>query len=118
MNQLSWILYWADVLPSVACTIGLFSSFALLASVVGTALYITEGFGDWADYCPKYSRNFRFFPHTLFLSVVFLIGSNLVPDKDTFYMIAASEVGEQALQTPEITKIRAVINKWLDEQSK
>lgn len=43
-------------------------------------------------------------------------GSFLVPSKDTFYLIAASEAGEQSLQTPEFGKVRQVINKWLDGQ--
>lgn len=33
-------------------------------------------------------------------------------------MIAASEAGEAAIQTPEFTKTRQLINKWLDEQIK
>lgn len=42
-------------------------------------------------------------------------GSFLVPDKDTFYLIAASEAGEQAIQTPEFTKLRTLLNQYLDD---
>jgi hypothetical protein len=54
------------------------------------------------------------------LPVFFLLwgGSFLGPSKDTFYLIAASEAGEQTLNTPEVSKARIVINKWLDDQIK
>jgi hypothetical protein len=68
---------------------------------------------DWASWRP----NFRFAP---FLAPLFFIlwgGSFLVPSKDTFYLIAASQAGEQAIKTPEFLKVRNVLNKWLDEQA-
>lgn len=65
----------------------------------------------------SFSPTLRIFPWLM--PVFFLLwgGAFLVPEKDTFYLIAASEAGEQAVQTPEFTKVRQVLNKWLDDQT-
>lgn len=152
MNNLSWLIYWADAAPSLAnfaCVLG-FLLFAL--SLSGTIGYLVtaasyrkitafdnaiaawrNGPTDLRGKEPKsyddayrinsddrgfavWHPNFKVFP---FLTPLFFLmwgGSFLVPSKDTFYLIAASEAGEQALQTPEFGKVRQVINKWLDGQ--
>lgn len=45
-----------------------------------------------------------------------LVSTNFIPSRDTFYAIAASEMGEQALKTPIATKAGKALEKWLDEQ--
>lgn len=39
-----------------------------------------------------------------------------IPSKETFYLIAASEMGNKAVQTPEFDKIRKIVDKFLDRQ--
>jgi hypothetical protein len=117
MNQLSWLLYWADVLPQCATAVALFATILALFSAAMTVLYFTAGLGEW-QHDRDYTARFRYFPFILALALVLGIASNLVPSKDTFYLIAASETGKQALETPEVSKVRAVINKWLDKDDK
>jgi len=117
MNNLSWLLYWADVLPSLATTICVISILGTIISGYFTLIYFTAGFGDWT-HDQQYLARFRFSPHLAGLFLFLAVFSNIVPSKDTFYLIASSEAGEQALKTPEVTKVRQVINKWLDEQVK
>lgn len=137
MNSLSWLIYWADTAPSLAMFVSFLSFFGFLVSCVLLAINITEGSetrGSWIEeYDPvddknksrnvyKYTDSARIAQKLWFsrLTVpLFLIlwgASFLVPSKDTFYLIAASQAGEDAIKTPEFTKVRSVINKWLDNQ--
>ena|ERR1044072_2167488 len=136
MNNLSWILYWADAAPAVSRFIAILGFMIFVASLFLGLLGWTGFFGDEVKakksdeaggnvydfdrygYSLEMAPRFRkLWPITL---IAFLLwgGSFLVPSKDTFYMIAASEAGEQAIQTPEFTKVRGVLNKWLDDQIK
>lgn len=120
MNKLSWLIYWADALPSIAtwlCFVS-FSGFAVFSVIA--MLGVTNFFGDGDD-SPELSETAKRFRKVWFVPIIFFFlwgASFLVPEKETFYMIAASEAGEQAVQTPEFTKVRQVINKWLDDQIK
>lgn len=135
MNQLSWLLYWADVLPSLSAFIAVLMFFGCGASVILLVFHFvggeeTRGYkfdGTDPRYMEpdlhKYTDDARtcqkLWWAKLSLPICFILWGSafLIPDKDTFYMIAASEAGEQAVQTPEFAKIRGVINKWLDEQN-
>lgn len=114
MNQLSWLLYWADVLPHLAVVVCVVSVIGIIISGIFTLFFLTQGFGEWT-HDPDYCNRFRLFPYLVGLFVFLAVVSNIVPSKGTFYLIAASEAGEQALKTPEVSKVRAVINKWLDD---
>lgn len=115
MNNLSWIIYLADVLPSMAEFVFVVSLVACFITGFFSVLYFTAGFGEWTDNI-DYINRFKYFPHFSVVLFVVMVLCNLTPNKETFYMIAASESGEQVLKTPEATKLRAVINKWLDDQ--
>jgi hypothetical protein len=114
MNQLSWLLYWADVLPHFAIAVGIVCTLLAIFSALMTVLFFTAGFGSWT-HDKEYTARFRYFPVVFVLAVLLAFTSNLIPSKNTFYLIAASEAGEQALKTPEVSKVRAVINKWLED---
>ncbi len=111
MNQLSWLLYWADTLPSLASAfIGVFAVLGvllLLFSFIHVAVNDTYGKINW--------RGVKRASTLGVLSITLSLFGNLVPSKQTFYLIAASEAGESVLKTPEFDKIRGVINKYLDE---
>ena len=120
MNKLSWLLYWADTLPSLARGVGtVFWVLSVLCLVCFVAHLVLATASDYAseDYRES-GRPLKFSKWGLPLSLLLSLSSNLDPSKDTFYMIAASEAGEAAIQTPEFTKTRQLINKWLDEQIK
>jgi hypothetical protein len=48
--------------------------------------------------------------------VVCALIATVIPSKDTIYAIAASEMGERALQTPTADKAVQALNAWLDRQ--
>lgn len=127
MNNLSWLIYWADAAPNVAQALCVISALTFLASTFFVVVGFTGCFGDEAKVCDEKHYNWGDYKYAATLAprcrklwplpvVCLLVWSAtfLVPSKDTFYLIAASEIGEQAIETPEFTKVRAVINKWLD----
>jgi len=109
MNNLSWLLYWADVLPRIRGTICVFSVITLVLAglitlvscVINERLYLPR-FTFWA----------------MPIAIISITLTSFIPSKNTFYLIAGSEIGEQVAKTPEFDKIRKVINNWLDEQTK
>ena len=134
MNDLSWMIYFADISPSLArfvgvvsCVLAVISAFMVMIYVAGSEetheryTYDSDGrrsgppIVEYTDAARSYQR-LRF---TLWTAPLFLLlcgASNLMPSKETIYLIAASESGEYLLETPEAAKAMAVVNKWLDKQ--
>lgn len=112
MNDLSWMLYWADVLPSLAGGVVFISFLGGVISLVCGIIAVSSAYDDEPDVCRVLKHGFWLFP----LFIVFALSANFVPSKDTFYAIAASEAGEELLKTSEVGKARAALNKWLDKQ--
>lgn len=146
MNNLSWLLYWADVLPKVStwvCIIffimTVIGGLTLILGITGffgdeskgTAFLkgkeaaIAEGHTNYRDYykdevyAVALAPRFRAIGGFLFPAALLLWGASfLVPEKETFYLIAASQAGEQAMQAPEFGKLRTILNQFLDSQIK
>ncbi len=116
MNNLSWLLFWADVAPQISSAL-CYASF-LLSAILGFAYMfgVTNMFGEGRedDLTMRRLRNVR--PWLLGCIAVWS-STWLVPDeRETYYAIAASEVGEDLLNTPEIGRARQALNNWLDKQ--
>lgn len=107
MNNLSWMLYFADVLANVRF-------FLLLLGAVGVAFW-----GSFSLYeSETYSKSPTWWVGGVFCFSLFL--ACFMPSKDTMYAIAASEVGEQLLDkvSPTADKALTALNAWLDKQTK
>lgn len=118
MNRLSWALYWADTLPSL-------SSFLMLAGCAAVAVFLVRALLSTTD--PEKTHRPDEFPlfekraewrskSVFFLGLVALILANLIPGKETFYAIAASELGEEVLKSPTGDKAIRALDAWLDKQ--
>jgi hypothetical protein len=136
MNRLSSMIYWADVLPGLSNGIAFILIILCIPFMLACIYYYTIGSETTFEYVVNeqgYRTNeeklvptrdalqalkFGWSRYALAASLVGALSMNFIPSKDTFYLIAASEAGEQALKTPEAAKIRAVINKWLDDTIK
>lgn len=100
MNNLSYLLYFADVSDSIRGVFGFLCfiiGFALLVNLVVYSVAKTE-----QDINPLI---LPFFTRTLKIIspvfVFFLILSIFSPSKQTVYMIAASQTGEVVIKSPE-----------------
>ena len=125
MNNLSYILYFAEALPVVASNIQLvllLAVFAYLAYAIifmilkadGTdayaKIYDKEKYKKWTDSYPIFS-----WWATAVAIFLFLLTS-LVPSKETIYLIAASEVGEVAVESDVGKELLQDLSEILDHQ--
>ncbi|WOF44326.1 hypothetical protein KNJ79_05185 [Sphingopyxis indica] len=117
MNQLSQILYWADVLPTFASWM-LFIMFWVMIALALAFVFnrIALATLETDDEAPAIYRGTAFSRWLLPIIVVIWFSMWLVPSKETFYAIAASEMGEQALKSPIMTKAGKALEQWLDKQ--
>lgn len=99
VNNLSWLIFAADIvgpLKIVLLIVGIATVFILLiiAAIEENSTYI------------KY---------LLAPFIVILIGL-LIPSKQAIYLIAASEFGEDVLETKTADKVFKIVDQYLDEQ--
>ncbi len=110
MNDLSQMLYAADVASSliVALAVGglVFSGLALAFFLASCDTYDDDAKQRWGSKARKFC-----------LAAVALITLwVVVPSKETMYAIAASEMGEQVLNSKIGGKAQEALSAWLDRQ--
>jgi hypothetical protein len=127
MNELSWMLYLADVANSAGATFAVAGFLIFLwASIVTicrlayiTAPSYTAGSkyeAEWKSIADFWHTKTGSLPR-LFLSAFLLLVVNVMtPSKETIYAIAASEVGENILTSGTVSKAHKALDKWLDKQ--
>lgn len=117
MNELSWLIYAADVAGDANAVCG----FAFYGGLAGLAVYsvgkgfaaaVNMGFGD-----PPVSPSIASVGKKLWLPIVVagVIGT-LIPSSSTLYAIAASEMGERVIASETAGKAVQALNAWLDRQ--
>ena len=128
MNALSWLLIWADVLPglSTALCIAAWMLFIPIAALMffasvdffGDAEYNTDGTArNNGAVIALRIRNSRALRRALVVLPILWLVSFLVPDdKETYYAIAASELGEEVIKSPTAGKAIKALDSWLDKQ--
>lgn len=117
MNNLSWLIYLADVVD----TLNGFALTVTVLSLIGTVVFTIIGVVGVGSMYEAENKSCRalcraFLPWFAPLFFLFAILTAALPARETVYAIAASEMGEQVLQTPTATKATAAINAWLDKQ--
>lgn len=114
MNNLSILLYLADVAGNIGWIFNMLfaiSIFSVLVTlVVGGA--IAEGTLSEKDW--KIWRRWLISSIGLFFSAS--LASALTPSKETVYAIAASETGEEVLNSGVGTRATKALEAWLDKQ--
>lgn len=122
MNSLSWFLYLAEVLPSLAKTVGVFTGVLIvgitLVSFFRTMAVLESGMGLSARKV-EYKSIWGFWGKTVIPLLILGTLMTLIPSRDTIYLIAGSEAGE-AVVTSEagqeiLNDIQEVIRYQLGE---
>ncbi len=124
MNNLSWFLYIADVLYQQTVFWGVLCFLAPLAYVIfrfaakiaadGVSRSDGKAMNEWAE---KERDSHLFTTYKFFIyPLIGLFLLSLVPNKDTFYLIAASEAGEMVVNTPEAQEIMSSLQEILNVQ--
>jgi hypothetical protein len=124
MNTLSLLLYISDVLYSL---VGLLT----LSIPVGWVLYIVFVSIRWfwcidiwytdSEYTKKLKQEAQKKPMLpdrkwFWITGVLVLFLTIVPSKDTFYLIVASEAGETIVNTPEAKELMKDVREVLDAQ--
>lgn len=116
MNNLSLLLYFANVLPSLASTL-LFLVFLFAAIICVVSIFITVNrdcsIHIQADkYVDLRYKLLRYWP----VVVLFLVTSILIPSERTFYFIAASELSEVVIEDGRVQKTFDSLSKIIDNK--
>ena len=120
MNGLSWLLYFADVLPSISAFVGTGAGilgFTGLVAWIGGGAFANASDEDSDDY--RLAHWWEIMGRKFFLVCVAVVPLTLlIPDTQTFYLIAASEAGEVVVESDEaqmlFDRVTAIIDQELD----
>lgn len=124
MNNISWFLYWVDVVGSLGTIIG-------IIGVVGSVLFIVSlligaMMKSSSTVCPECESSKREAARakaifklvnkkTLFIFGVIFFLEAFIPSTKTMYLIMGSEVGEEIVSSQTGQRVQDAINKKLDE---
>lgn len=126
MNTLSWLLLLAEILGNLGVMLVVLSVIAAIgvtSYMLFGALTLSDKYGvedsEWRDY---WRRSIRFGIAVLILFSLAVI----MPSKNTVYMIAASQIGEQIVQTPDAkelygdlkAKLKDILSTSTDDKDK
>lgn len=124
MNSLSILLYISDVLYTLTGVLTGILIFGWIIYAVGMLAYKMWSNDTWSSDEPetkakrKKAREWSPIPKQkwFWISGLTILFLTLVPSKDTFYMIVASEAGETVVNTPEAKEIMSDVKEIIDIQ--
>ncbi len=124
MNQLSWLLYVGNVAGNLGMALFFIGLVMLVASVANFGIYYSnrENYINNVKYLgrqevlPKFMFKNIFGPFFAILTLLCWLIGTLCPSSETVYAIAASQMGEKALQSPVAIRATKALEIWLDKQ--
>jgi len=119
MNTLSWLMYVADVLPSVGVLFAVLGVAAVGAT--GIMLVIGASMREYEKYDSPQHAAGRALQRAGLLKVLplafpLILFAVVIPSKQTILMIAASEMGETVVKSPEAQEIFTDLKTILKQQ--
>ena len=112
MNDLSWFLYLAEVIPNVGAAAGIYIFVVGTFGSIGIVIWFVLSNIEDEIQTPPIKI------HIIMLALVVLVAI-IIPSKETIYLIAGSEAGEAVVTSPEgqeiINDIRLIIKGQLSE---
>lgn len=103
------MIYLAEVSEGIKLTLAMVGAIALTILVVVSVMLCVED--EWDKYGGKVKR-------AITLSFVAIAVSIFIPSSKTIYMIAGSEIGEEALASERGRKIIDILDQKIDEIAK
>ena len=118
MNNLSILLYLADVAGNIGWIFNMLVAISIF-SVLVTLHYKLVAGGAMAEGTPS-EKDWKIWRRWLISSIGLFfsasLASALTPSKETVYAIAASETGEEVLNSGVETRATKALEAWLDKQ--
>lgn len=105
MTSLPLLIYAANVLPNLQVTL-----YLLCIPALGAAA-LWAGIRSEARE-PDYTGPFRL---AVIITPIMIAIATLIPNQTTIYLMAAAHFTPEALQLPEVQKLREIINIQLDQ---
>ncbi len=117
MNSLSWFLYLADIVGNIGVVCGIVIFVAGLASIGFLFMTAVNGGAFASSKEKEYSAiGYKYFKRCLLVLLISASIGSLLPNKNTMYAIAASEMGEEAVKSKIGQKSLQALEQWLDSQ--
>jgi hypothetical protein len=121
MNDLSWLIYFADLSGStgvLAVATTIVSCIVIAFGVVYGGTIKDNWNGEFGD--ERWTRGHElqkfFLQKVVFIPIAAGLIAAVLPSRETVYAIAASELGEEIIKSPVATKAAKALESWLDEQ--
>jgi hypothetical protein len=103
MNNLSWLLYIANVSHNL--------------STIVIIIWVLWGIAAFKFYDVVYnSEDYKMMKIPTIIFVISIVIGIFLPNRDTVYAIAISEVGEDVLKSEISSKAQQALTKWIDLQ--
>ena len=116
MNNLSFLLYLADVAGSINSFLVMTAIICFFSILLGILIgFARKDTNETEDFWKNWKKAMFTLPSIFFVSL--LLGV-LVPSKQTVYAIVVSEMGEEVLDSPTANKAIKGLDAWLDNQIK
>lgn len=116
MNPLSQLLYFADVVDTLKVVLGIFGVFGgSVGAIAVSCTFDAKAYDDAADIANRKMVR-RLGVNLISVSLLCILLGVFVPTKSTMYAIAASEMGENALQSETGSLATQALNAWLKKQ--
>lgn len=113
MNQLSWLLYLADVSASSEGWMVFFSCWATVVTLVSVLVLCNAPLAEKGVRAAAAGNTMLVSIPTMLVCVILSV---VLPSKETVYAIAASELGEQVMTSETGQRAGRALNAWLDKQ--
>ncbi len=112
MNSLSWLIYLAEVLGTFRDAAGIVAGLLIFA-VIGLPIIAGPDLFD-EDAAPIR----KWWKRGIVTAIILAVLAMALPSTRTLYMIAASEIGEKAMATPEAKELFSEVRKTIMQQLK
>lgn len=116
MNNLSLLIYAADILPGVATLAAVILGVSMIVLIILTVVAWSCPPHDMSEAFRSEHKWLRKFMATV--AAISLIPAVLIPEQNTFYLIAASEGAQVALSNPDaqemFSSVKEIIQLKLD----
>lgn len=102
MNDLSWLIYLADIAGRVGGLLIFLTVLSGTAAVVSLIVAFAAAIDDYLEIAAAARRIFR---QALPASIACGLIAGFIPDRQTVMMIAASEIGQRAVNSPNVAAV-------------
>lgn len=113
MNNLSWFIYFADILPNVG---GYAIFMAIVFGLLSILYTVAKSFANGGDEDAENLINVPGIGYAPLIFVIASVVSLLIPSRETFYLIAGSEAGEMVVTSETGKEILSDIQEVIKGQ--